>query len=261
MRYVRIFFLNCERVYEYRARIFVWFLISLLHPLIYLLFWRGMIGANKSFSSAVLSDITLYYILFIVAGGFYVHVEEDAYFDIVEGYLSAALLKPFSYYWRKFMSELPWRLIQGFFGVVSLMIFLFVGRMPGGFLSLEQVLLALTVAVFGYFILFTFKMLVLLSALWLTDIGGLQQFVEMVIIVFGGFIMPIHFFPQWVSRIAYVLPFPYMLYAPVIAFQGKLVGWESLKVIGVQLIWLMLLILIYKQVWKHGIKKYSAVGQ
>ena len=118
MRHWKIFILNFERVLEYRGTIFVWFLISLFHPLLYLLFWVQVL---PNIPSVGVFSIQTYYLLFIIAGGFlFIHVESDSNEDIRQGGLSAFLLKPLSYFWFKFYSELPWRLIQGFFGVISI---------------------------------------------------------------------------------------------------------------------------------------------
>jgi len=222
--------------------------------MIYLLFWRG--------SSFGLSEITYYYLFFIVAGGLlFVHVEADAYEDIQQGQLSVYLIKPFSYLSMKFFSELPWRLIQGSFGLITLLIVSLFFTLPQLSLRLDQILTALVVMVFGYLIMFLFKMLVLLSALWFTDIGGLQQFSEMVVITLAGFIMPIRFFPGWAATIAYFTPFPYTIYFPIIAFQELIHRGELVMIIGAQLTWIFLLFLAYVYLWKIGLRKYSAVGQ
>ncbi len=254
MRYVRIFLLYFENVFQYRSQIFVWFLISLLHPLIYLLFWKG--------SLQEFPHVIYYYLFFIVAGGLlFVHVEVDAYDDIQQGQLSLYLVKPFSYLLIKFLDELPWRIIQGFFGLIALSIISFFVILPQFSLRLDQILSAIMITVFGYLIMFLFKMIILLSALWVTDIGGIQQLSEMIVIIFAGFIMPIRFFPSWVQGVVNLTPFPYTMYFPVIAFQGLVQQNEIVIIVIAQLIWITLLYILYVSVWHIGLKKYNAIGQ
>ena len=168
MRYLRIFLLFFEHVYQYRSRIFVWFLVSLLHPLVYLLFWSGR-GVNTP-------GIITYYLLFIIAGGFFVHVEEDARPDILEGQLTMYLMKPFSYLHLKFFSELPWRMIQGSMGLIVFSCITIIFGLPVQIAwSPYGILLAIVLAVFGYCVMFMFKMIILLIAFWTTDISGFQQ--------------------------------------------------------------------------------------
>ena len=255
MRYFRIFLLHFENVFQCRSAIFVWFLISLFHPIIYLLFWRG--------STTTFSDVTYYYLFFLVAGGLlFVHVETDAYEDIQQGQLSAYLLKPLSYLTAKFFSELPWRLIQGGFGILTLLfIVIMTPSLPHLSFQINQVGTAVIITVFGYMIMFLFKMIILLLALWFTDIGGLQQLSEVLIITFAGFIMPIRFFPEWIAHIIYFTPFPYSVYFPVVAFQGLIPAGQVISIFGIQLFWIVTLFLIYQRLWTKGIMKYSGVGQ
>lgn len=254
MRLFRIFLLQFERVFQYRSMIFVWFLVSLFHPLIYLMFWKGRAGAVS------FGDVSTYYLLFIIAGGFFVHVEGDARYDMVQGNLSLYLMKPFSYLRTKFFSELPWRLIQGFFGLVTLSLLVVIGHIPLSIvLTVENMVTALMIAVGGYLIMFLLKMIVLILALWMEDIGGLQQFVEMLIIIFAGFVMPIRYFPPFAAAAAHLTPFPYMLYYPVIAFQGQL-PIPVFQLLIAQAVWLILLYVVYQRLWTQGIRKYSAVG-
>lgn len=117
------------------------------------------------------------------------------------------------------------------------------------------------IGIMAYFISFIFKMIVGLSALWIIDYGGLQQLTIVIQMVFAGFVIPIQFFHPILKNIANILPFSYMIYYPVLAMQGKLVGMELLRVIGIQILWLGILILLYKKMWKVGIRMFTGIGQ
>lgn len=254
MRYARIFILYLQNVFQYRGQIFLWFLIALFHPFIYLLFWSG--------SSQGFSDITYYYLFFIVAAGLlFIHVEVDAYEDIQQGQLSSFLLKPLSYLSLKFFSEIPWRLIQGTFGLISLLIIFLILKLPPPSLERDQIVVAGLMLIAAYLIMFLFKMIILLSALWFTDIGGLQQLSEMLVVVLAGFIMPIRFFPNAIATIAYATPFPYVFYFPIVAFQGLLKVEEMFSILVTQLIWIILLYLLYRYEWYRGVRRFSGIGQ
>jgi ABC-2 type transport system permease protein len=257
-RYLRIFLLYLENVFQYRSQIFVWFLISVLHPFIYLLFWTG-----ASFGNMSGSEITSYYLLFIVAAGLlYVHVEVDAIEDIQYGNIATYLLKPLPYIVFKFMSELPWRLVQGLYGLaVLLLIKVFFPGLLQVTQSVPQAIAAAGIVICGYFVMYFFKMIVLISAVWFTDIGALLQFFEITIIIFAGFIMPIHFFPDWARDIVLKTPFPYAIYYPVTAVAGQLTVTESLRVLGMQLFWIFGLYSLYSHIWKKSKPVLESVGQ
>lgn len=265
MRYARIFALHFQQAFALRSRSVVWFLIALLNPLTYFLFWSGAYAGNQvPFAQWNLSSIATYYFLLVIAGSLLiVHIEEDvAHWDIQQGGLSRYLLKPFSYIRSKFFEELPWRIIQGFFGIIIFIIF---WVLFGSFVSVAHtvpdILFAFCIAFCGYIISFLFKMIVGISALWLTDYSGLQQLVEAVIFIFAGMLMPLEFLPNGIRQIAFSLPFSYIIYFPLLAFQGKLAIVESVRTIGIQIVWIVILVGIYQVLWKKGVRLFTGLGQ
>ncbi len=265
MRYVRIILLHLEHVLQNRGRLFVWFLIALLNPLIYLLFWRANLAENGgNYQGWNLSSIASYYFLIIIASSFLeVHIEEDvAYIDIQEGALVRYLVKPFSYFGSKFFEELPWRVVQGLCGVGIFILFQFFSR---GLLKLANtpmtIVLAVLVILLGYLISYTFKMIMGLTALWLTDYRGLQNLLEVVFFIFAGILMPIDLYPSTLRLISTSLPFAYIIYFPVGAIQGKFLVPTLAQILLIQLIWLFCLYLVYHVIWIRGIRRFSGVGQ
>jgi len=265
MRYFRIFLLHFQQAFEQRDRSLVWFLLAVLNPLLVLVFWLGVYhNKTGTLEGWGFSAITSYYFLLIIASSFLMtHHEQDiAVLDIQEGGLVKYLMKPFSYYWTYFILEFAWRILQGIF---ALIVFLTLSFLFNNFtvfsLSLQTFILAVTIIALGYFLSFTFKMLLGLSAFWVTDFWGIQQLCEVVILALAGFLMPIDLFPPLMQKIALATPFPYMVYYPLVAFQGKLSIFELLKVISVQAIWLAALLLVYKWMWRSGIKKFTGIGQ
>lgn len=265
MKFVRMFLLHWQDVLESRSRSFVWFLISFINPVILLLYWRGAImGSGGSIDHWTLSSVTSYYLLLMIASSFIsAHIDEDvAYEDIRDGRLSFYLLRPFPYYWAKFLIELPYRMLQGFFGVVVFILFQITTQ--SNLLPVHPpISLALTIVIisFAFFLSFTFKMILGLTALWTTDFSGLAQLVEVITLVFGGFVLPLGLLPSAIENIATILPFSYMFYFPILSAQGSLSVQVSLWIIGRQLVWLSIMICLYRMMWKKGILKFSGVGQ
>lgn len=263
MRYFRIFLLRFQEAFEHRSRSFVWFLISLINPLILLVYWLGYYHNNPSINSSVYTSTTTYYFLLIIVNSLLVsHIEEDiAYDDIQLGELSNHLLKPFSYPLTKFFAEIPWRITQGSFGVVVFLIsYLFFRQFIN--ISITPPILFLTVIIgfFAYILSFIFKLIMGFSAFWLVEYSGFSQLVEVMILIFAGNIMPIDFYPNFVKQIAYILPFSYIIYFPVVALAGKLNLWQLGRVIFIQILWICVLIFLYRIIWKQGVKKFTGVG-
>ncbi len=264
MKYVKILFLHFQDALEDRSRSFVWFLLALIDPLLLLLFWRGALAASGGdIGGWQLSSITAYYLLLTIASSLLVvHIEEVvAYYDIYQGWLANYLLRPVSYFWYKLLQELPYRLLQGTMGIgVFLMMWLALGNLLNVDVSTGNLVRSLIIALLAFGISFLLKMVLGLSALWTTDFTGLAQLLEVTFLLFGGFIVPLSLFPTWLERLAYSLPFPYIVYFPVVSFQGRLTTVDFYRVLWAQLLWAVVLFLLSMILWRRGVQKFTGVG-
>lgn len=263
MQYLRILGLNFERVFEYRSRSLVWFIYVLINPLIVLMYWYGA-AQNNTAVMRVLPELTGYYFLLIIASAFIIsHSEEDvSIYDIKYGGLVKYLLKPFPYYLAKFIEEFPYRVLQGIMGIITFIILsVFFGSLMKFSSSIPILLISSLIIILAHFLSFTFKMIIGILAFWVTDIWGIFNTIYVTTIVFSGTVLPLTFMPEWLSKISAFLPFSYMIYFPISSVQGQFSLGEMVRILLIQGIWLFILAMIYKIMWREGIKKFTAVGQ
>lgn len=265
MRYFRIFLLHFQDVFQNRGRSFIYFIMGFLNPALQLLFWSGAIANDSGVGSYwSFNEMASYYLLITVATSFLVvHIEQDiAFLDIKEGRLSKFLLHPFSYFIAKFMEEFPWRIIQGMFGLAAFMMVTFITRIPFPFVSNpSQIFVVSIICLLALSISYTLKMVLGLFALWTTDFWGILSIEEVVFLIFGGFVMPLTYYPVLLEQLSYFLPLAYIVYFPVIGIQGKLSMLDMYQTIIIQLIWVLLLYGLYRLLWYIGVRKYTGVGQ
>lgn len=191
------------------------------------------------------------------------HIEEDiGEHDIQQGELVKYLLRPVSYYWMKFAEEIHYRVLQGAYGILTCLLLIFVF---GPFFVLTSspfiLLLSIICTILAYFLAFNFKMIIGLLSFWIIENRGILQLTEIFMIIFAGYVMPLQLMPSWLQTLTHILPFAYMIYFPIAAFQGNLAFAELLVVIVKQIIWLIIFYSIYQILWIKGIKKFTAVGQ
>jgi ABC-2 type transport system permease protein len=261
MRYLKIFLLHLQQVAEVRSRVFIYMGMSFFNPLIMYLYWRGVSGTGKDWN---ISFIMSYYLLIVVASTLIMaHVEEEvARYDIQEGNLASYLLRPFSYFWKKCISEFSWRIFQG-----ALSLFIVTGFIiytSGGVSNIHigaNIFVILLTFILAYFISFIYKMILGITAFWVTEFYGLFQISEILIFLFAGYIVPLYFYPKQLEILAYLMPFSYMLYFPIAIVLGKVAGIDLLAVLVGQLSWVLILGFLYQVLWKKGIRKFSAIGQ
>ncbi len=261
MRYANIFLLRFQEIFTQRSKSLIFFLKALLNPFFMLFFWKG-VGRNELFFSQ--SFILSYYLFAVVAYALLMSTieEEVSTNDIEHGGLSQYLLKPFPYYWVKCIEELPYRLLQGFFGITTcgILVLLFNNffQLPANAIDY---LLVFIIFFFAYFLAFTFKMIIGIVTFWIEDPQAMYHVVDATILAFSGLVVPLQFMPESLGKIAEVFPFAYIIYFPAAALTGIFTQTDLLRILMVQVIWLIVLVFFYEFLWAKGVKKYTGVGQ
>lgn len=192
------------------------------------------------------------------------HTEEDiALRDVQEGRLVNYLLKPFSYYKLKWLEEIPYRALQGSFGIIIVLLFswLFHIKLTTITLNVVSILLIAINIFLAISLAQLFKVCLGFISFWTTDSYGIFQLSEMLMFVLGGYIAPLSFYPNAVTTISYFFPFPYMIYFPIAALAGFYSLQQLILIIAGQLTWITILTFIYKIMWRNGLRLFTGVGQ
>ena len=66
--------------------------------------------------------------------------------------------------------------------------------------------------------------------------------------------------PEVIQNIARVLPFQLFMYIPIQIIQGKLSSTEIVKGYVTGIIWLVTALIMFRFIWREGVKRFSAVG-
>ncbi len=130
-------------------------------------------------------------------------------------------------------------------------------RLPAGPAEAGMFLLSMLL---GFLVLVAFNMLVYISAFYTISPMGIRILVTSVLEFLCGAVIPIPFFPDWLQPVMYALPFGSMQNTPFLIYVGHLslrAGWEA---IGLQVVWLCVLILIGKRIMGHALKKVVVQG-
>lgn len=118
--------------------------------------------------------------------------------------------------------------------------FLFELTPPPGALSLLAFVASVALAL-G--ISFAFRFLYNLPAFWLLHFRGPMLIALVVSLVLSGMVIPVRFFPDWLSTIAYATPFPSLVQTPIDVYVGATRGIEIATALGTQAVWLTALLL------------------
>ncbi len=178
--------------------------------------------------------------------------------DIDLGPLVSYLSKPIDYASFKFFSEMPRVLIYLLFGTLTYLVTLLFIPLP--LPSILNILLFIPFFVIAYFISFLLVFTVALSTFWVYRGWWLRNLISLLMLMVGGGLIPLSFFPPTLQFVFGLLPFQYCYYIPAIILQGFYLPEQLLPITLLSLIWLVVLWLLARFVWSLGRRKYEGPG-
>ncbi|MCK5062004.1 ABC-2 family transporter protein [Candidatus Parcubacteria bacterium] len=181
--------------------------------------------------------------------------------DVHTGAMSNFLTKPMSYL-RYVITKSIGRVIVAFMVVIlqgMAYIVLFKQFLVFS-LSMEQAIVLGLMLIGSFFIKVFFAIIIGLIAFWSIDVKGVFALANVVIRFFSGAYFPLSIFSGMFVNISLLLPFAYTHFIPAQFYIGKVSTLSALGGIGIQILWLGILYIIIKLIWKVGIKQYESVG-
>lgn len=264
MRQLWAFFsISLKEAFVYRARGLIWFLDDTLPVITAMLFFSAVFSEQSRVGQYTLASLLIYFLLTM---SFNVLLESHPEFaiaqDINQGFLSMYLLRPLSYIRFYAATELAYKVVR----LVYLVPFLVLAMkfLPGQAFRIELpwpswlVFGAMLVGAFATFYLL--KVLVGLMAFWFTEVSWFISIFELLTMFFSGLILPLDLMPQSFQKLAALLPFQYLIYAPARLLVAPASFRDQLTGFMIQLVWLVSLFFLVKFVWRRGVRYYSAFG-
>ncbi len=248
-----------------RSKSALWFLMTIFVPGLICMYWIVAIRQNPELAKSVTTSFMVtYYLTSTMFSALLIsHMKDQvARYDIQQGQLSTYLLKPISYYFlRNLFDEVPYRIIQGGYGVIVVLV---IAIIFPGFVVYEVspliILYTILSSILGYFICYTLEMIFGLIAFWLYDLRLFHSAYDVLFILLGGINMPLFLFPKFLENISLVTPFPSIVYVPTLLVSGKISELDAPMWLMYQVIWLVLTAVLYKATWTLGLKRFTAAG-
>jgi ABC-2 type transport system permease protein len=243
----------------YRAEFLVWILTTNM-PLVQMALWTavaatGPVGrfGKREFAAYYLATL----IVRLVTSSWMVW---ELTMDIRQGRLATRLLRPLHpllAYSAQHLAAVPLRML-----VVSPIVIVFLLTSEG------QVALGDPVRL-GVFLL-SLAGAWLLLFLTMVFMGTLAMFVESALGLFevwlgvhfilSGYLVPPELFPAWAARAARVLPFFYMLGFPVEAMTGLMPRAALAGALAVQWLYIAVMFVAVRLLWRAGMRRFVAFG-
>ncbi len=181
--------------------------------------------------------------------------------DIHLGTLANMIMKPVSYL-RYSITVASGRIVIAFFIFLAqtALVILFFREQIVFSADAKTILLLCAMLIASYFINLFCSIVVGFFAFWTIEIDGMYYFFKTVSKFLSGFYFPINLLPAALASVSFAFPFAYTVFVPVQLFLGKISFAEGLRGLAVEMLWLVVLYVIIKIMWRSGLKKYESVG-
>lgn len=181
--------------------------------------------------------------------------------EIYDGGLTRYLLYPLSFLGYKYITHFSQQLlaiIQLILAFIFLMIFL--GPPLDQNVSAFSFLAGLFTCLIAGILHFALASCLEMVAFWQDVIWNLMVMLRFVIMLLGGGMIPLTFFPEWGQKIVSLTPFPLLVTFPVKTFLGQITLHDWLINIGLLALWALLFSGLAAWIWARGTRRYSGVG-
>lgn len=259
--YVQQFKTTFASMLQYRASLFIWMIGQVLEPLIYLVVWSTVSASRGgSVGDYTAAQFAAYYIAFMLINQVtYTWIMYEYEYRIREGLLSPALLRPVHPIHADVADNISSKLVS-----MPVMLVIAAGLAllfkPVASFQLWAIFLFIPSLFLAFLIRFLVEWSLAQSAFWTTRVGALNQVYFVLMLFLSGQIAPLSLFPRPIQVLAYILPFRWMIGFPVELILGRLTFTEALIGLGVQVVWVGISLVLWRVVWRAGIRIYSAVG-
>lgn len=255
--------MEAKRFLSYRVDFWLQFAVSVMAEVVIAFFlWKSIYAdePGKIIGGYTFDQMLLYY-LFVPFVGRMVRSHEDFSLatDIKDGGLNKYLIYPLSFLQYKLMQKFVYTalaIMQMFLGLF------FVAYLLGLNLDLDFSHFALGIlAAFSSMLLYSMMLMTLeMVAFWADTVWSLGVMLRFIAMFFGGAFIPLKLFPEWAQNILMLTPFPYLFSNTINTFIGEYTALQSLKGIGITLLWVSPLAVIMLSTYRRGLKTYSGIG-
>lgn len=252
-----------DEILTYRLNFIMWRVRTIISLLAFYFLWLAVIPKGSVVFGYTSSTILTYILgtaivsAFVLSARTYVIGEE-----INKGTLSNYLLKPINYFLYWLSKNFGDKAMNIMFSAVELSI-LYIILKPPIFIQENIIFLLLFIIsiILAIFLHFLIDVLLGFIGFWSAEVWAPRFIFFASIGFFSGVYFPLDILPKGVFEVFSILPFSYLMYFPLKIYLGELSILKILEGFLITAVWIFILFLITKFVWKKGLQAYTAYGR
>jgi len=258
----RLWQVNWAEQWQYRAHLLMYLLYWLVSPILYLSIWTSIATVKGSVNGFTPNDFITYYMTLLICdqitSNILIHVFA---YKVQDGSLSPELTRPIHpVLTNALVSNVAFKVLTIMCLIPIWIILLFLFKPDFNGVLINNILAALPLMLIAFLTSFMLSASVTSTAFWTTRVQSVHDFYFAIVLLFSGQFVPLTLTPLFIQNIAQYLPFPLLLFYPIQLILGKLTITQIIHSYVVAIVWFIISIVLFNQVWRAGIKRYSAVG-
>lgn len=260
-KYLKVFMLSIQNSIVYRANFVAEIISGIIPFLVQVYIWINVYGAagKKEIEGYQLSQLILYIAFSAIVAKL---VQTNSHYDIAneikQGSISQYIIKPLSFIPYCISKELGSRFI--FSVILNVVLTIAIVVLNGGKYNILFFVFGFISCFLGMILYFMLNYNLALLSFWFIDVSQIFSATQLIFLFCSGGVVPVSFFPQVFQRILVYLPFPLIIYFPVNVFSGKENFGDIFQNMLIQIVWILILLLLSRLLWKKGVKKFSFFG-
>jgi len=266
-KYRHVFLVGLQGNLIYRWNFLLRAIFSAFRFIVVFVLWGAVYYGQTDIGGFNVAQTMTYFVALMVIQFFISALNEDYQIseEIRNGLINQFLLKPINYFIYRLSIFGAARLVSGLLAIVPLLIVLpFVHHyivLPTGPDELWRLGVGVPALAMSAIIQFTVAFCFGLLTFWFLEIQSFIMLSYAVETLLAGQVFPLDLLPQPIYQISQYLPYFYQMYFPVAIFTGRINDpAAAVRGLGLQFIWVILLLLLSRLLWMRGLRRHTAVG-
>jgi ABC-2 type transport system permease protein len=262
-KYLAVARITISNILEYRWNFLIGHLRSIVLLVMLYYLWTSVFSKNNNLFGYGLAQIITYVLLVTIIRAIVLNSRTDNISGEISGggKFFTYLLQPIGYlrYW--FTIDVVYKIIDLVVAIIEVILLalivkatLFLQTNP---VSILLFLASLTLATLLYFFL---SALISYVTFWTYQGWGIRFAFVLFLEFSAGAFFPLNVLPVPFVNFLKLTPFPYLVFFPINIYLGKVNFSDLVFGFSISALWLAILFLTAKVVWKRGLKIYEAAG-
>jgi ABC-2 type transport system permease protein len=256
--FARVGFVN---ILAFRLRYFTGIVTYFLNVTVYYFIWSAVYRSGQSIAGYNLAQMITYVSVGWIIRSFYWNtIDQEMAYEVIEGKISMDLIKPVSIEWMwmfRAMGESAFRLGLLTLPTAIVVALIFPVQAPA---SRMQFLIFLLAVLGSFFLMGAINFMIGTCAIPLKSILALIRAKYWLVEMLSGLLIPMAFFPQKIQRVLALLPFEHIANTPLQIYLGKLDGAAAWRALGIQWLWVAVLLILAQMWWERSLRNITIHG-